>query len=95
MNPSATILHGDAVDQLRRIRSESVQCVVTSPPYWSLRDYQVDGQIGLEAAIRGMISAGVWPHGWDGTEPIATTPMHETISEGLVQPVFLEMLRSA
>lgn len=48
-----------------------------------------------EAAIRGMISAGVWPQGWDGTEPIATTPMHETISEGLVQPVFLEMLRSA
>lgn len=51
MTPSATILHGDAVEQLRRIRSESVQCVVTSPPYWSLRDYQVDGQIGLEATF--------------------------------------------
>jgi DNA modification methylase len=28
--------------------SESVQCCVTSPPYWGLRDYGVDGQIGLE-----------------------------------------------
>lgn len=48
---ATTILHGDALAQLRTIRSGSVQCVVTSPPYWSLRDYQVDGQIGLESTF--------------------------------------------
>jgi DNA modification methylase len=36
------------IDQLKHIPDESVQCVVTSPPYWGLRDYLVDGQIGLE-----------------------------------------------
>src|SRR4030095_5553272 len=32
------------------IRSDSVQCVVTSPPYWGLRDYGMRGQIGLESS---------------------------------------------
>lgn len=40
---------GDAVEQLRRMPADSVQCCVTSPPYWGLRDYGVEGQIGLEA----------------------------------------------
>jgi DNA sulfur modification protein DndC len=48
-----------------------------------------------EAAIRGMISAGTWPNGWDGTEPVADTPMHETIADGITQPVFLDVLREA
>lgn len=43
-----TIHHGDALAKLRAIRSSSVQCCVTSPPYWGLRDYGVEGQIGLE-----------------------------------------------
>lgn len=47
-----------------------------------------------EAAILEMIEAGTWPNGWDGSEPVADTPMHETISEGVVQPVFLELLRA-
>lgn len=46
-----------------------------------------------QQAIEGMISAGVWPNGWDGTEPVATTPMDETIAEGVVQPVFMNLLR--
>jgi len=33
------ILHGDVTDKLKEIETESVQCVVTSPPYWGLRDY--------------------------------------------------------
>lgn len=33
---------------MARLDAESVQCVVTSPPYWGLRDYGVSGQIGLE-----------------------------------------------
>lgn len=45
----ARIIHGDALDVLRALPAESVHCVVTSPPYWGLRDYGVDGQLGLEA----------------------------------------------
>ena len=30
---------------------QSVQCAVTSPPYWGLRDYGIDGQIGLETTL--------------------------------------------
>lgn len=43
------ILCGDVRERLREIPDESVHCVVTSPPYWGLRDYGVDGQLGLEA----------------------------------------------
>lgn len=42
------ILAGDCLDQLRTLPDESVQCCVTSPPYWGLRDYGHEGQIGLE-----------------------------------------------
>ncbi|MCK9591845.1 MAG: site-specific DNA-methyltransferase [Methanoregula sp.] len=42
------IIHADVIDGLKQLPDESVQCVVTSPPYWGLRDYGVDGQIGLE-----------------------------------------------
>lgn len=42
------ILVGDCREVLRTLPDESVHCVVTSPPYFGLRDYGVDGQIGLE-----------------------------------------------
>ncbi len=42
------ILHGDALTMLRTLPDNSVHCVVTSPPYWGLRDYGHDEQIGLE-----------------------------------------------
>lgn len=42
---------GDVLAKLRSLPSESVDCVVTSPPYWGLRDYGVDGQIGLERSL--------------------------------------------
>lgn len=42
------ILIGDVREQLRTLPDESVDCVVTSPPYWGLRDYGVEGQLGLE-----------------------------------------------
>ena len=42
------ILLGDCLDRLRGLPSGSVHCCVTSPPYWWLRDYGVDGQMGLE-----------------------------------------------
>lgn len=45
---SFRLLTGDALEHLRTLPDESVHCVVTSPPYWGLRDYGVDGQLGLE-----------------------------------------------
>jgi DNA modification methylase len=42
------IICGDALDVLRTLPSESVHCCVTSPPYFGLRDYGADGQIGCE-----------------------------------------------
>lgn len=45
---SARILVGDVRERLLELPDGSVQCVVTSPPYWGLRDYGHDGQIGLE-----------------------------------------------
>lgn len=44
----ATIWHGDCREVLRGLDESSVHCVVTSPPYWGLRDYGTDGQLGLE-----------------------------------------------
>ncbi|WP_314408846.1 site-specific DNA-methyltransferase [Pseudomonas kuykendallii] len=48
MPPTHQILIGDALEQLRTLPAQSVHTCVTSPPYYGLRDYGVDGQIGLE-----------------------------------------------
>ena len=45
------VLIGDAIDQLKTLDSKSIHCCVTSPPYYSLRDYGNDGQIGLEPTL--------------------------------------------
>lgn len=42
------IIQGDALETVRDLPENSVDLVVTSPPYWGLRDYNVDGQLGLE-----------------------------------------------
>lgn len=42
------IINGDALSVLRNMQSESVNVCVTSPPYYGLRDYGTDGQIGME-----------------------------------------------
>jgi len=46
---SVTLWHGDALDALLGMDDASVNCCVTSPPYFGLRDYGVEGQLGLEA----------------------------------------------
>ena len=46
-----TILTGDCREVLRTLPDASVNCCVTSPPYWGLRDYGVSGGIGLERTI--------------------------------------------
>lgn len=43
------IIAGDCREELRKMDADSVHCVVTSPPYFGLRDYGCAGQIGLEA----------------------------------------------
>jgi DNA modification methylase len=53
---SVQILNCDVMDGLRKLKDESVHCVVSSPPYWKLRDYGVDGQIGLEATPEDFIA---------------------------------------
>ena len=45
------IYKGDALDQLKKMETESIDCIVTSPPYWQLRDYGVEGQLGLEESL--------------------------------------------
>jgi len=45
------ILQGDCLTRLRELPADWFHCVVTSPPYWGLRDYGVDGQIGLESTL--------------------------------------------
>lgn len=49
------IYQGDCREVLRELPDESVHCVVTSPPYWGLRDYGCDGQVGLEDTLESFI----------------------------------------
>ena len=46
-----TILCGDSLSVLKTMPSESVDCVVTSPPYYKLRNYGTEGQIGQENTL--------------------------------------------
>ena len=64
--PSWRVVCGDSRDVLTTLEPESVDCVVTSPPYYWQRDYGVEGQIGLEWSIQGYVDnlvstfRGVW-----------------------------------
>ena len=51
-----TILCGDCLHILKTLPDESVQCCVTSPPYYGLRDYGMDAQIGREATPEKYVS---------------------------------------
>ena len=53
---TVTIHVGDCLDTLRRMPDAIVQCCVTSPPYWGLRDYGHDGQIGLESTPEAYVA---------------------------------------
>lgn len=50
------IICADALDGLKTIESESIDVCVTSPPYYGLRDYGVDGQIGIEQSPEAYIA---------------------------------------
>ncbi len=57
----SVLLCGDACEALKLLPDESIQTVLTSPPYWSLRDYEIEDQIGrddsLEAYVDSIVSA--------------------------------------
>jgi site-specific DNA-methyltransferase (cytosine-N4-specific) len=53
----STVVTGDAFEVLSQLPSNIVQTVVTSPPYWSLRDYAIPGQAGLEDDPDAYVSA--------------------------------------
>src|SRR4051794_40660393 len=48
MRPIDQIIQGSALDVLKGLENDSVDCCITSPPYWALRDYKTEGQLGLE-----------------------------------------------
>lgn len=51
------VLHGDSKESLSKLESNSFDCVVTSPPYFWLRHYGVDNQIGLEETVNEYVDA--------------------------------------
>lgn len=50
------IYQGNSLDVLKTFDDESIDCVVTSPPYWALRDYGCDNQLGLEPTFQEYIN---------------------------------------
>ena len=54
--PRNSILSGDALLRLQSLPGGSVDCVVTSPPYFALRDYGVAGQLGAEADVQAWVT---------------------------------------
>ncbi|AFH22561.1 cytosine methyltransferase [environmental Halophage eHP-30] len=70
----ANILTGDAITKLKELPDQSIQTVITSPPYFGLRDYGVDRQIGMEATPEAYVNnlVAIFRHVWpklrdDGT----------------------------
>lgn len=72
------ILEGDVMEQLQTLPDESVQCVVTSPPYWGLRDYGTGKWQGGNADCDHLRPAA---HGYKPFETSTLGPMKNGISE--------------
>jgi len=48
---AGTLIQGDALKVLSSFKEQTFRCCVTSPPYWGLRDYGIDGQVGAESNL--------------------------------------------
>lgn len=57
MSTTGEIKEGDALSVLKGMSAESVDCIITSPPYWGLRDYGHESQIGLEKTPQEFVRA--------------------------------------
>jgi DNA modification methylase len=68
------VLQGDCREVLKTLPDESAHCCITSPPYWGLRDYGCEGQIGLEPTPEAHIEAllEVFAEVWRVMRPDAT-----------------------
>lgn len=55
ISDNSVVYHGDALQVLSTLPSESCQTAITSPPYWGLRDYKDQGQIGSEENLNDYI----------------------------------------
>lgn len=55
-NEPVSIIHGDVRNKLSKLPDDLFNCCVTSPPYWGMRDYGYEGQIGAEANINDYIA---------------------------------------
>lgn len=80
MSDPLTIIHGDALSSLRSLESESVQCVVTSPPYWGLRDYGLEPLV-WDATVDcdhewGAMERTAWANAVKGPAGFATGKNH-------------------
>lgn len=66
-----TMLLGDVRTMLKTLPADHFDCVVTSPPYWGLRDYGVEGQLGLEPTVAEHIAVmvGVFDEIWRVLKP--------------------------
>lgn len=51
------IIQTDCVSGLKRLKDQSVQCCITSPPYWRMRNYGIAGQLGMEASPEEYVDA--------------------------------------
>ena len=71
------ILQGDCLDQLKTLPAESVDCCITSPPYYGLRDYGVSGQIGLESSPDYLTYMWIQDTGDAGSESYIYVPAGE------------------
>ena len=56
MPTTQQIIPGDCIEGMRTLPDASVHCCVTSPPYWLLRNYNHDGQIGLESTPEAYVA---------------------------------------
>jgi DNA modification methylase len=68
------IIQGDSLSELKKLEPESVDCVVTSPPYWGLRDYGHEDQLGLESDFQDYIIhlADIFDEVWRVLKPTGT-----------------------
>ena len=53
---SGVLYRGEVLEVLKELPAESVSCMITSPPYYGLRDYGVKGQLGLEETYQEFLS---------------------------------------
>jgi len=87
---------GDAVEKLKEIPDESVDTVITSPPYYNLRDYGQEGQIGQEKNIEKYIKniSLVADEIWDILKPTGSFYLNigDTYSDGKQFPAKCKML---